>query len=354
MVLVCSKCGAATRPPAQRCAACRRPLGLRRGLLGRLTLRRGWCREWTVELPEGRGRIEYDGRNQYAEFVRVDGVEVVRRTGSGGIHRRYEFPLGQRMVALSVGVTRLHVQPILGRLNFISLEIDGEAVYREGTSPRHPLPVSRNAAAFLGSSGVNGISRTSQGRQRHPRARTVVRSMMAILALVAATGLVLSAALHVAALVGRDIEAEYPGVLWLHIGVIAVGGLTIAGANWLDPLPRDKQRSLCGAPGWMIALAGAAILYAVAGMGCFMSRYEGQATRRADGTFALEEHGKIVRRIDEVEFQRQRAREQSGESSAWIAGYAALATLSYGAWRTSQPICMHPDGPETQTESPRS
>lgn len=92
--------------------------------------RKSWLyRAWEVVTPEGRFRVDYDGRGAGVEIVLVQGKVVVSAQNRYGLAPRFDFQLGSQAALIEV-----RVWPWLW-LRSIRLSIGGQIVCEEGRFP---------------------------------------------------------------------------------------------------------------------------------------------------------------------------------------------------------------------------
>ena len=153
-----------------------------------------------------------------------------------------------------------------------------------------------------------------------------------IFAVLAAVGLVLSAAVHFSTFAGVDPLDLAPWVWALHIGLFVVFVPAAALANGAKT---GKAQSLASqfphAPRWMAWMTGLFFAYAFVNFAVFIFLMrEGSPTRRDDGTYAITNHGHTLREISAEEFHRRQGYVARGFSGHWMLFYSAslLALVS--------------------------
>lgn len=141
----------------------------------------------------------------------------------------------------------------------------------------------------------------------------------------AALGLILSIVVHFSTFAGVDPLDRFPLVWLLHIGIFVV---FVPGIYTTRKKPARKDRSLASefpyAPRRMAWMTGIFSAYALVNFVIFLGlMYEGQPKQQDDGTYAMKNHGKLVREINEEEFHRYQGYVARGFSGHWMAFYSA-------------------------------
>lgn len=133
-----------------------------------------------------------------------------------------------------------------------------------------------------------------------------------------------------------DVMEKFPFVWFLHIGVFIV----ILSAIFIlrkSPELQDQQirnnplrvlgTILKGTPYWLIAIAVGGFIYAGINFSLFANSQIGTPEIK-DGQFILQEHGKFIKTITELEYHHYKANIVRGFSGHWIAFYGiGLALL---------------------------
>jgi hypothetical protein len=98
-------------------------------------------RHLRVATDEGSWLVEYRGYYFGSEAVFVDGRLAQEKPSVWGMVPRFEFPVGPHQAVLLLEFTRMWTV-FWPKISSLTLELDGEVVYREG----HELP--RASARF--------------------------------------------------------------------------------------------------------------------------------------------------------------------------------------------------------------
>jgi hypothetical protein len=157
-----------------------------------------------------------------------------------------------------------------------------------------------------------------------------------IFAVLAAAGLVASAAVHFSTFTGVDPLDLAPCVWVLHVGIFVVFIPAIYLANRAKT---GKSQSLAAefphAPRWMVWMTGLFFAYAFVNFAVFIFLMrEGSPHQREDGTYALTDHGRTVRAISEEEFHRRQGYLARGFSGHWMLFYSASLLALVSSLRT--------------------
>jgi hypothetical protein len=157
-----------------------------------------------------------------------------------------------------------------------------------------------------------------------------------IFAVLAAAGLVLSAAVHFSTFAGVDPLDLAPWVWLLHIGIFVVFVPAIFLANRAKAGKRESLASqFPNAPRWMAWMTGLFFAYAFVNFAVFIFLMrEGSPHQREDGTYALTDHGRTVREISAEEFHRRQGYVARGFSGHWMLFYSASLVALVSAVRT--------------------
>jgi hypothetical protein len=164
-----------------------------------------------------------------------------------------------------------------------------------------------------------------------------VRAACVVFAALAAVGLALSAAVHFSTFAGVDVLDVLPLVWLLHVGIFVVWAPAIGAAN------RGKKgdgQSLAAqfphAPRWMFWMTGLLFAYALVNFAVFIFLMrEGRPTRREDGTYAVTDHGRVLREIGAEEFHRRQGYVARGFSGHWMMFYSAALMMLVSSARAS-------------------
>jgi hypothetical protein len=158
-----------------------------------------------------------------------------------------------------------------------------------------------------------------------------------VFACLAAVGLILSAVVHFSTFAGADPIDIFPLVWLLHVGIFLVFIPALFASQ--EAQAGGQGSSACifaNAPKWMVGMAMLFFVYALVNFGVFMFLMrEGQPTQRKDGTFAVTDHGELVRRISEDEFHHLQGLEARGFSGHWLLFYSWALTILVSTIRRS-------------------
>jgi hypothetical protein len=146
-------------------------------------------------------------------------------------------------------------------------------------------------------------------------------------------------AVHLSTFVGFDPIDRVPGVMFLHLAVMALAFLSFFLLRARTPrgLKAVEETSMWRAsPRWMRRACVCAFVYAIINFGLFMLLSEGGGPQRHGSAFTLESHGKTIRTISEAEFHRQQAYVARGFSGHWIMFTVAFVTFWTGAARSQR------------------
>jgi hypothetical protein len=140
-------------------------------------------------------------------------------------------------------------------------------------------------------------------------------------ALVAFVGLVLAAAVHVAAVAGIDVTERIP-LVWLpHVGIFVVfipfifSARKVLGAK---PSLSDIRALL---PGWVILAGAALLIYVIINFAIFVVSTQGGSPLIQEGKYVLQNHGQLIREISQAEYTTFQANELRGFSGHWLVFY---------------------------------
>jgi hypothetical protein len=166
---------------------------------------------------------------------------------------------------------------------------------------------------------------------------TKVRGVCLIFAALAAAGLAVSAAVHFSTFAGVDPLDVLPLVWVLHLGIFLVFAPGIAAANRVKRGDRGSFASqFPHAPRWLIGMTGFLFVYALVNFAVFIFLMrDGSPTRREDGTYAVTDHGRVVREISAGEFHRRQGYVARGFSGHWMLFYSAALTMLVSSARAS-------------------
>jgi hypothetical protein len=174
---------------------------------------------------------------------------------------------------------------------------------------------------------------------RYEAMRTVV---LFFLALLAATCLLLSAAIDVWTYFERNPDELWPSIWLLHLGIFVVlipaamflpAKAAAKNVGWRDVM-KSPPRALRWLTVWLVA-------YALFSVAAFEQATGGAGgpTHEADGSYAITSHGRVIRVIDEKEYRHARACETRSFTAWWMAGYSfTLTLLVAGLLRRNRPV----------------
>lgn len=159
-------------------------------------------------------------------------------------------------------------------------------------------------------------------------------------ALLALTGFLLSAIVHVAALAGVDVSEHVPFVWALHAGVFIVFiPFVFSSRKTFGKKPSlSDLRTLL--PGGVVLAGSVLFIYAFANFLIFMSSMGGGSPAIRAGKCVLENHGRLVREITCSEYTALRANELRGFSGHWLVFY--FAPLAYFGFARKRPSPRDP------------
>jgi hypothetical protein len=128
-----------------------------------------------------------------------------------------------------------------------------------------------------------------------------------------------SMVVHVAAVLGVDVQDRVPLVWLLHVGVFVVAvPMILAMRKWKSG---SFSSLLRGLPIWARAFTISLLAYVVLNFISFMaSAADGQPAER-DHRYLLEDRGKFVRELTAEEYHSRCARTVRGFSGHWLAFY---------------------------------
>ncbi len=155
--------------------------------------------------------------------------------------------------------------------------------------------------------------------------------------------LVVSGAVHVAALCGCDVVTAFPRLWILHLLLFAVFVPAIYYANKFGGDEKDEDddedKFFAAVPLWIKTLI--VILFVYAMVSCTLAEMQtegGGANQLKDGSFALTSHGRFFRELTEEEYHRYRSYEVRAASGVWMLFYSVSIMLLAGAMRMKQRI----------------
>jgi hypothetical protein len=156
-----------------------------------------------------------------------------------------------------------------------------------------------------------------------PSSPRPTRARLAV-GLFALLGFLTSVTVHLLTFVpGLAVTMHSPVVL-LHVAMFPpFFALVLALRAEMKGVPsREAKRHLLNVlPRWGKVLVLVTFYYAVVNFGLFMLRTDGAATQRADGSFVISSHGRVVRQISREEAVENEARTARGFSGHWMVFY---------------------------------
>lgn len=145
--------------------------------------------------------------------------------------------------------------------------------------------------------------------------------MNAWIANIALSGLLLSLAVHVAALCGIDVSTYLPFVWILHVGIFIVLIPTIFAMEKTigkKPSPKDIFKRL---PRWVSALIVFLFAYTAINFMLFSATSEGGTPMMENGKYLLANRGKLIRELSASEYTALMANVARGFSGHWLLFY---------------------------------
>ena len=158
--------------------------------------------------------------------------------------------------------------------------------------------------------------------------------MKRFLAAFALLGLLLSLAVHIAALLGIDLATRFPAVWLLHVGVFVVFiPFVFQVRRVLGARPSlAAVRALC--PGWALLLGVFLAGYVMLNFLLFMQGAETGGPAIRDGRYVLQVHGRVVRTLTADEYHAQQANVLRGFSGHWLIFYYVPLAYFMGCGRS--------------------
>jgi hypothetical protein len=116
-----------------------------------------------------------------------------------------------------------------------------------------------------------------------------------------------------------DVETAFRYVWLLHFGCFVVFfPFVLATRGESEPI---SSQLLAQLPGWARVLMVCIFAYALLNFSLFLANSGGGVPLENNGTFLLENHGTVIRKLTEVEYHVQRAYEARGFSGIWLVFY---------------------------------
>jgi len=132
-------------------------------------------------------------------------------------------------------------------------------------------------------------------------------------------GFTLAALVHVASLMGVDVQAIVPSVWLLHLGAILLLFPVVLAMR--DRPPKSGEAGFRELPIWAWGVSAALMFYTVVSfLAVISSRYEGDPRIEA-GTYVLDYKGRTLREIGEAEFHARRSVQMRVASGMWLVFY---------------------------------
>jgi hypothetical protein len=166
--------------------------------------------------------------------------------------------------------------------------------------------------------------------------RRLALSLRVPIGLMALSGLLLSAWVHIQSMRGVDVEFAWPSAWLLHYAAVPVVLLMILTASAVAGQQRLSLRGfLALVPAWALALLAAGLLYAVATFVIFAPASGAGNPLIRDGRFFFNDHG-TIREVTEERFHLQRSVSLRLYSSVWLYLYLVAVVYLLGARRPSE------------------
>ena len=156
---------------------------------------------------------------------------------------------------------------------------------------------------------------------------------MRLFFLLAAAGLVISAAAHFSTYAGYDPQEAFPYIWLLHIGIFLVFLPAIAVQSGLPRDGKGNTKLFAFAPRWMQLAAYVLFAYAFVNFAVFMFRSSSGSPSERNAKFVLQSHGRVIRELTAQEYHFQKALVVRGFSGHWMLFYAAAMTTLSSAMR---------------------
>jgi hypothetical protein len=137
----------------------------------------------------------------------------------------------------------------------------------------------------------------------------------------ALVGWLLAAATHAASLAGIDVAERIPAVWALHVGIFPVFAPVIFSARrLLGPKPSLSQlRAVL--PAWVMAAGVTVFVYAMVNFMLFLAAAQGGTAASVNGRYVLQNHGEVIRELNDTEYTAFKANELRGFSGHWLLFY---------------------------------
>jgi hypothetical protein len=144
--------------------------------------------------------------------------------------------------------------------------------------------------------------------------------------------LFLSLTAHFATFLGIDPMEQIPGVMLIHVLIFPPFGAAIFYSSKIKTGRAGQNVAMAAAPKRLRVLTGVFFVYAFINFFIlfFFLSLRGMPQHR-DGKYFLQDHGKVVREVDEKEFHKRQAYVVRGFSGHWMLFSCAAITMLIGA-----------------------
>ena len=161
----------------------------------------------------------------------------------------------------------------------------------------------------------------------------VVRRGLGLLAL---AGFLVSLAVHLETLRGVDVQAAFPYVMFLHMGIFLVFGPFIL-VSRSDFTGKQSMRQLAaGLPRWVVVVGCLTFAYAFLNFVLFMVGYQGNPSI-SNGKYLLLDHGRLVHELSASQYAAATANEVRGFSGHWLVFYG-LPAAYFLLWKKPESV----------------
>jgi hypothetical protein len=158
----------------------------------------------------------------------------------------------------------------------------------------------------------------------------------------AAAGFLLAAVVHVAALLGHDVEARFPQAGLLHLGIFVVFIPFIVFARQELGNQPDLFQFSASVPRWAATVAAIIMVYAVANFFLSMAHTQGGSPTVENGKYLLIDHGKLIRELTVAEYHALKADVTRRFSGHWLMFYFISAAYLLFGKRPGLPVQSQP------------
>jgi len=159
------------------------------------------------------------------------------------------------------------------------------------------------------------------------------------LSYIALTGLIAGLIVHISAILGIDVSAQFPFVWILHLGIFIVWIPSIikliilqtSTPGFRENKNKFKMYKLIfdNASKPLLIVAAFFFVYAFINFFLFSSYSDGGGPSIIDGQYVLQNHGNIIKNLTFEEYQRYQANELRGFSGHWMAFYSLAFALLF-------------------------